>query len=107
MRRDAAGWTVDDFILGSSGPLRLVRPLGGTTMHDHDEGPETPSAREGPAPGARLPGPPRRPIDATARARIGEELQRHYAQMLALPIPDHLRALLDDLAEGGERESSR
>ena len=76
-------------------------------MQDHDEGEMAPSARAGPVDGRPETGPSRRPIDAMARARIGEELQRHYAQMLALPIPDHLRALLDDLAEGGERESSR
>ena len=84
-------------------------------MQDHDKGAVTPCARAGPETGARAgpetdrhpPGPPHRPIDTLARARIGEELQRHYAQILALPIPDHLRALLDDLAEGSERESSR
>ena len=52
-------------------------------------------------------------VDAAARARIGRELQRHYAQVLALPIPDHLRALVEGLAEDGratgraEREISR
>ncbi len=76
-------------------------------MQDDDERDVAPSARAGPEDGRPVAGPSRRPIDAMARARIGEELQRHYAQMLALPIPDHLRALLDDLAEGGERESSR
>lgn len=51
--------------------------------------------------------PGRRSVDAVARARIGRELQRHYAQVLALPIPDHLRALLDDLATSTDREMSR
>jgi hypothetical protein len=77
------------------------------TMQDHDEDGAPPSARAGPDTGRPPAVPPRRPIDDMARARIGEELQRHYAQILALPIPDHLRALLDDLAEGSERESPR
>lgn len=77
--------------------------------HDHDEGAGTAAIRAGP-PSAN---PPRGSVDADARARIGRELQRHYGQVLALPIPDHLRALVDALAatggafDRGEREPSR
>jgi hypothetical protein len=70
---------------------------------EHDEGAGTAAARAGPPAGR----PARQPIDAMARARIGLGLKLHYARVLALPIPDHLRALLDVLAERAERESSR
>lgn len=78
---------------------------------DHEEGADKATV------GAALAAPPgqrkRASVDAASRARIGRELQRHYAQILALPIPDHLRALVDDLAdqaeaaEPAERELSR
>ncbi|MCJ2027761.1 NepR family anti-sigma factor [Methylobacterium sp. J-067] len=77
--------------------------------HDHDEEAGPAAIRAGP----RTAEPRRGSVDAGARARIGRELQRHYAQVLALPIPDHLRALVDTLAEPGgmseraEREPSR
>ncbi len=77
--------------------------------HDHDEEAEPAAIRAGPR---RAP-LRRGSVDAVSRARIGRELQRHYAQVLALPIPDHLRALVDGLAETGgvsgraEREPSR
>lgn len=68
---------------------------------DHEDGAGTATIRAGPQRGARQ--RERATVDAASRARIGRELQRHYAQILALPIPDHLRALVDDLAEPGER----
>ena len=77
--------------------------------HDHDEEAGPAAIRAGP----RRAEPRRASVDAGARVRIGLELQRHYAQVLALPIPDHLRALVDTLAESGgmskraEREPSR
>lgn len=77
--------------------------------HDHDEAAGPAAIRAGP----RTASPRRGSVDAGARARIGRELQRHYAQVLALPIPDHLRALVEGLAETGgdlkraEREPSR
>jgi hypothetical protein len=77
--------------------------------HDHDEEAGPAAIRAGP----QKTNPRRGSVDAVARARIGRELQRHYAQVLALPIPDHLRAFVDSLAEGGgmseraEREPSR
>ncbi|MDP4024146.1 NepR family anti-sigma factor [Methylobacterium sp. NEAU 140] len=52
-------------------------------------------------------GPARRPLDAAARARIGRGLRLHYASVLALPVPDHLKALLDDLAATTDREAPR
>ncbi|MFC5564014.1 NepR family anti-sigma factor [Methylobacterium aerolatum] len=75
--------------------------------HDDRTDDGTPARRAGSGPGRPPRRPSRRPIDATARARIGQELQRHYGHVLALPIPDHFRALLDDLAEGADRETSR
>ncbi|MBE7245893.1 MAG: hypothetical protein INR63_13145 [Actinomycetospora chiangmaiensis] len=48
-----------------------------------------------------------RPIDAAARDRIGRGLRLHYASVLALPVPDRLRALLDDLAACSDTEASR
>lgn len=38
-----------------------------------------------------------RSIGTAARTRIGRSLRRHYAEALALPIPDRLRTLLDAL----------
>ncbi|GJE36348.1 NepR family anti-sigma factor [Methylobacterium persicinum] len=67
---------------------------------DHGDRADTATIRAGPEPGAPQRG--RAAIDADSRARIGRELQRHYAQILALPIPDHLRALVDDLTRQGE-----
>jgi hypothetical protein len=46
-----------------------------------------------------------RPIDAAARDRIGRGLRLHYAAVLAQPIPDRLRTLLDDLAACAETEA--
>lgn len=77
--------------------------------HDHDEEAGPAAIRAGPRQTNSRGGS----VDAVARARIGRELQRHYAQVLALPIPDHLRALVDGLAgpggmsERAEREPSR
>ncbi|MGU3663978.1 NepR family anti-sigma factor [Methylobacterium sp. A49B] len=47
---------------------------------------------------------PRRPFDGVARDRIGRGLRLHYAEVLALPIPDRLRTLLDDLAACSDTE---
>ncbi|MBE7201441.1 MAG: hypothetical protein INR70_27065 [Parafilimonas terrae] len=47
---------------------------------------------------------PRPPIDGAARDRIGRGLRLHYAEVLALPIPDRLRTLLDDLAACSDTE---
>ncbi|MCJ2125822.1 NepR family anti-sigma factor [Methylobacterium sp. J-077] len=49
----------------------------------------------------------RRPIDDAARARIGRGLRLHYANVLALPIPERLRTLIDDLAACSDTEASR
>ncbi len=75
--------------------------------HDDQTEDGTPAARAGPALAQPRRATRRPPIDAASRAQIGEELQRHYAQVLNLPIPDHFRALLDDLAAGADRETSR
>jgi hypothetical protein len=48
-----------------------------------------------------------RAIDAAARARIGRGLRLHYAGILAQPIPDRLRTLLDDLAACSDTEAQR
>ena len=50
------------------------------------------------------PGGPQRPIDGATRDRIGRGLRLHYAEVLALPIPDRLRMLLDDLAACSDTE---
>ena len=44
------------------------------------------------------------PFDGVARDRIGRGLRLHYAEVLALPIPDRLRTLLDDLAACSDTE---
>ena len=49
----------------------------------------------------------RRRLDAVARARIGRGLRLHYADVLALPIPERLRTLLDDLDARSDPESPR
>ena len=46
-----------------------------------------------------------RPIDAAARDRIGRGLRLHYAGVLAQPIPDRLRTLLDDLTARADTEA--
>ncbi|WCS23673.1 hypothetical protein LOK46_21260 [Methylobacterium sp. NMS14P] len=56
---------------------------------------------------ARRDGGPGRPIDDGARDRIGRGLRLHYAGVLALPIPDRLRTLLDELAAHSDTEASR
>lgn len=99
MHRDAEG-RIAGRVIGPPASARIAHRLGPAMMQDEETDTGTPAARAGPEPA-------RQPIDAASRARIGRELQRHYAQVLALPIPDHLRTLLDDLAEGVERESSR
>lgn len=76
-------------------------------IQDDETDAGAPVTRVDPRAGREPASPSRRPLDAMARARIGRELQRHYAQILALPIPDHLRTLLDDLAERAEWESPR
>jgi hypothetical protein len=57
-----------------------------------------------PRPARRTRGP-NRPIDGQARDRIGRGLRLHYAGVLALPIPDRLRTLLDDLAACSDTEA--
>ncbi|MCJ2048701.1 NepR family anti-sigma factor [Methylobacterium sp. J-070] len=61
----------------------------------------------GPAAGRppRPAGPPDGTIGEAARARIGRGLRLHYAEVLALPIPDRLRTLLDDLAACSDTEA--
>lgn len=56
---------------------------------------------------ARRAGAPGRLIDGAARDRIGRGLRLHYAGVLALPIPDRLRTLLDDLAACSDTEASQ
>ncbi|APT32774.1 hypothetical protein MCBMB27_03483 [Methylobacterium phyllosphaerae] len=63
-------------------------------------------AAVGPRP-ARRAGAPGRSIDGAARDRIGRGLRLHYAGVLALPIPDRLRMLLDDLAACSDTEASQ
>ncbi len=53
---------------------------------------------------ARPARPARRVIDGAARDRIGRGLRLHYAGVLALPIPDRMRILLDDLAACSDTE---
>ena len=55
----------------------------------------------------RRPAGRRKPLDAAARARIGRGLRLHYADVLALPIPDRLRTLIDDLAARSDPEVPR
>lgn len=52
-----------------------------------------------PFPAAQRPRAPQRAIDAAARERIGRGLRLHYADVLALPVPDRLLTLLDALAD--------
>ncbi|MCJ2136583.1 hypothetical protein MKK69_21445 [Methylobacterium sp. J-026] len=47
----------------------------------------------------------RRAIDAAVRDRIGRGLRVHYAGVLALPVPDRLRTLLDALAACSDTEA--
>ena len=47
----------------------------------------------------------RRPINDAAQARIGRGLRLHYADVLALPIPERLRTLIDDLAACSDTEA--
>ncbi|MEE7493887.1 NepR family anti-sigma factor [Methylobacterium oryzae] len=56
---------------------------------------------------ARRAGGPVRPIGDAARDRIGRGLRLHYAGVLALPVPDRLRTLLDDLAARSDTEASQ
>lgn len=56
-----------------------------------------------PRPGGRQRAPGRT-IDGAARDRIGRGLRLHYAEVLALPIPDQFRRLLDDLATRSDTE---
>ena len=69
------------------------RPASGEPAHAFDAVPASAAAA-------------RPPLDAATRARIGRGLRLHYASVLALPVPDRLRALLDDLAARPDRESS-
>jgi hypothetical protein len=64
---------------------------------------------DAPLPDAAAAGPAhgRRPINDAALARIGRGLRLHYADVLALPIPERLRTLIDDLAACSETEASR
>ncbi|WP_409566605.1 NepR family anti-sigma factor [Methylobacterium sp. E-005] len=50
-------------------------------------------------PSARRPPAPQRAIDAAVQERIGRGLRLHYADVLALPVPDRLLTLLDALAD--------
>ena len=61
--------------------------------------PHDPDHRTATEPGASPPhAAARRPLDAADRDRIGRGLRLHYADVLALPIPERLRTLIDDLA---------
>ena len=66
-----------------------------------DDRTETEPGRSRPEAGAR------RRLDAVARARIGRGLRLHYADVLALPIPERLRTLIDDLDARSDRENPR
>ncbi|MGH1570235.1 NepR family anti-sigma factor [Methylobacterium sp. P31] len=48
-----------------------------------------------------------RSVDQAGRDRIGRGLRLHYAEILALPIPDRLRSLLNDLAACSDTEAQR
>lgn len=54
----------------------------------------------------RRPITPGGPIGDAARDRIGRGLRLHYAGVLAQPIPDRLRTLLNDLAARSDTEAS-
>ena len=64
---------------------------------------------DAPGPDGAAAGPAhgRRPINDAARARIGRGLRLHYADVLALPIPERLRTLIDDLAACSDTEAPR
>ncbi|MCJ2142381.1 NepR family anti-sigma factor [Methylobacterium sp. E-066] len=49
--------------------------------------------------------PGRRAISDADRTRIGRGLRLHYADVLALPIPERLRTLIDDLAACSDTEA--
>jgi hypothetical protein len=51
------------------------------------------------------PTPGRRPMSEADRDRIGRGLRLHYADVLALPIPERLRTLIDDLAACSDTEA--
>jgi hypothetical protein len=48
-----------------------------------------------------------RSIDQAGRDRIGRGLRLRYAEILALPIPDRLLTMLDDLAACSDAEAQR
>lgn len=52
-----------------------------------------------PFPAVQRPRAQRRATDTAAWERIGRGLRLHYADVLALPVPDRLRTLLDALAD--------
>ncbi|SDA15784.1 hypothetical protein SAMN02799622_01397 [Methylobacterium sp. UNC378MF] len=80
---------------------------------EHDQAGPDPAgtvAAASSCPAPRPARPDRRPgrtIDDAARDRIGRGLRLHYAGVLALPIPDRLRTLLDDLAACSDTEASQ
>jgi len=96
-------------------PSGLHRPpKGRATMSQDKDGPVIAGSARGetePAPGvpsgAAATVTRRRPIDAGTRARIGRGLRLHYAEVLALPIPERLRTLIDDLAACSDLETPR
>ena len=51
------------------------------------------------------PMPGRRPMSEADRDRIGRGLRLHYADVLALPIPERLRTAIDDLAACSDTEA--
>ncbi|MCJ2115928.1 hypothetical protein MKK65_04850 [Methylobacterium sp. J-001] len=73
---------------------------GGGLMPANDTAPLPDGAAAGSAPG-------RRAISDADRARIGRGLRLHYADVLALPIPERLRTLIDDLAACSDTEAPR
>ena len=101
----------------TAGPLGAPsRTAGGATMSGTEDDPGisgSAGAADPAGPGAAAAsrpvpvGGPGRPIDDGARDRIGRGLRLHYAGVLALPIPDRLRTLLDELAAHSDTEASR
>ena len=78
------------------------RPTAGSAADETEPARGTPSRSPEPANanGRRL-------IDAATRARLGRGLRLHYAEVLALPIPERLQTLIDGLAACPNTEAQR
>ncbi|MCJ2059525.1 hypothetical protein MKL09_23665 [Methylobacterium sp. J-048] len=82
----------------------VTRLVGGADGAELAPANDTAPLPDGPGQGSA---PGRRAISDADRARIGRGLRLHYADVLALPIPERLRTLIDDLAACSETEAPR